>query len=231
MYHDLMNGVLQEPRASSIRELLVEEEQNLIHVLDKIALSPSLLDTDGIQYISCRSKIDTYRAILSPVRRLPPEIVSEIFLLLMWSRNFEDVVYERTFQSSTVHRSSDDLSHLPFLEANCFRLLEPLDEHPPLFHSSQLQVWRRAERHDDVDRPHELESFLNKNLCRKPRCLFRRHRQGSHTSYLNLPKLHSNHSILPFRSARSIDTILWSTPSFGTSDTLCELQTPDQLPI
>lgn len=94
MYLYYMNGKFQELRPAHVKQLLAEEQERLTHLLEELAQSPTIVETQAWKYVTSRSIITTYKAILSPIRRLPSEIICEIFLILTGSRRFGNVVLD-----------------------------------------------------------------------------------------------------------------------------------------
>lgn len=63
-----------------IKELLVQPVQNLSSVTDEILLLESLVNDLYIKWGRLTKYVSAHRGLLSPVRRLPPEVLQEIFL-------------------------------------------------------------------------------------------------------------------------------------------------------
>ncbi|KAJ6560353.1 hypothetical protein B0H19DRAFT_895180, partial [Mycena capillaripes] len=74
----------------STREIIANEE-NRLRVLDEnTAHVQRVLATLSRHRDECKEKIRRHSAVVSPLRRLPPEILGKIFLLTMRWRLLED---------------------------------------------------------------------------------------------------------------------------------------------
>lgn len=75
------NVVASDIEESQIREVILQDENNLPALKDEVSRLRSALHAASAQYEETCVRISIYKSTISPVRRIPPEIIAEIFLL------------------------------------------------------------------------------------------------------------------------------------------------------